>query len=256
MKVTDTEWQNIIFSRKASVIMLVFCLVVINFFQADHLLGAVGLRAFYPILGSLILPLLIFSSIPLTLPFWRRNVALVVSLLTLPVSLAALGMSSLIGLIFFVVVGTVYALPIAVYFGLFILILLVLGIEIILWRDENTQTFILVLSKLTSIFSTIGFLVLTLILIAAVGAVHSDTEFQDAVLFDNRYYHLSVTYSTYEGDFLTLYACNSLGLFCHSIYQSPRGAYNGKSMKLLGSEDDHTLSILINDTTLYTYQVQ
>jgi hypothetical protein len=256
MKVTCAEWQNIIFSWKTSVAMLVFCLIVISFFQADHLLGAVGLRAFYPICGSLILPLLIFSSIPLILPFWRWNTALVVSLLALPVSLAMLGIATLIGANFFIIFGLLNGLRISVYFGVFTCVLAVLAIEIILWRAKNTPTFILVLSKLTSIFITIGFFLLTVILIAAVGGLNSDTEFQAATLFDDNYYHLTVTYSPYMGDFLTLYACNSIGVFCNSIYQSPRDAYNGKFMSLLGSDDNLTLSILVDGTTVYTHHVQ
>src|SRR5262245_10667524 len=242
-KISSVPWGYQ--SQSIAVLVFLASLLVMLFFRSDVLLGAVGLRAVYDALGVPLSLLLILISLGL-LVLWSK-ISSLVGILIWVVLVAALAE--------FVTLGWVLALA-SVFFVITTQDLLAVVIPVafvfcfLFWLLVQARRYLLP-------GCVVKIVVMAVLLVAATlslgGGAFSrldvpalvTNEYQ-SLQFNDHFYFLSAYFSSdgeWLQEWLQLYECNSLGLFCTKVYSGQRGASSYKKLALVPDEATNGVTI-------------
>jgi hypothetical protein len=221
------------------VLLIALLLLVMAFFRADDLVGAVGLREVYrnPIL-VLLISFLVSAIVLLYLyKIEKLNFSIVMLLL-----LALLSLSIIFGTMPFTCLGSI------IVFVLCQPVPLLLGS---LFATATQVTKRVILPKVV----ISGVLLLTVTLMMSISGTESATgNLKGHLQVGDKQYFLEVRMGLMDPDSVILYECNSIALFCHIVH-SADGVYVGKEVALQYDSGMEILEIILEKEIIYTYKV-
>jgi hypothetical protein len=232
--------------------------VVMLFFRADDLFGAVGLRAFYTI-GSIASVFVAAILILVMLSAWRKLDAIATAIFIVLLVLAVFIFNEMLfGLILVGwFTGIVIMLIPAVFPALGAVVTLSLWIFSTGFRSLRFSPAVLKIFK-------IAVLIMTPLYLLGVGAYPKNAEFDfvGSESFAGHHYYLDLHHGWLgDPDWLILWQCNSLAFDCETVFQSPYHSppeqfrnLREKDIQLIPDVIAVTISILVDGEVVYTHQ--
>lgn len=234
------------FDSALSLALLLFSTPVVLFYQADYLIGAIGLRVSYFISGLILAFFFLVTAISLfalykVIPTWLAiglNCFLLVGLAAMNVRWLFLGWFAavLIALIPPVLIVVIFCAALATW----------------IWANfRASPPNVQVMRYIAVSCST-----LMAIYVLGVGSLPEHAEFDShgSVSLNNRHYFLHLYWGWLgDPDTLILYECNQFGLLCAEVY-STSDSYRDKQIELVPEVDANTLVIRIKGTPHYVYR--
>ncbi len=214
------------------------------FFSADKLLGAVGLRAWYNPVGVLAATASLLM-IPLVLFYRRfsrqgRYIYLIITALLMLGALALRLYLIIVGWFTAIATGAICipASTIAIVFTILLAIQSILSYRGTKAAKSNARLLII-----TACFYSAGYF----FGIAALPP-YAEAEISDRKTYNDHQYFLYLWYGWLgDPDFLALYECNPLGLFCEITYEAPTGSYGGGQLAIEMDPETQVVGVQIDD---------
>lgn len=242
------------FHRESRIYLFIIAIstAIALFYQVDTLIGAVGVRTFYGILGLVLAPIFLLLALGLltwykAIPIWLSvslGTLLLFGIAMLNAALVVVGWE--IGLLF------LYIPPQIVFLGL--------GVTFALWVGMTKRFSMANLTLLrTSLIVTILFMAAYVL---GLGSMPKNSEFdrRGNVSFKDKHYFLDVYWGWLgDPDWLILYECNQYGLFCNEVYRTSYDCwecpdFRKARVELIPEIGKNNLIISVDGSPFYTYQ--
>jgi hypothetical protein len=243
-----THTLNHYFDKYFHAITALVILFAMLFFSTDALLTTVGLRAFYTPVGMglgiccLLWSVLVFTHNRLS---GKQKVFYSLTIITL-VGLGAV-IGTLTHLIYLMLVvgwftgfvsGAFFIPPYAIAIAIFGILIT----QIILTFAKHPTNLRKIISVLLLFYSAgyfIGFASLP---------HYGEARIVDKRLHNNHQYFLYLWYGWLgDPDYLALYKCNNIGIYCEVIYQAPSGSYSGSELSIVVDTQTQIVGAQIDD---------
>jgi hypothetical protein len=194
--------------------------IVILFFSADSVLGAVGLRAWYNPIGVVIATASLFL-VPFVILYRRfshtnRHIYLIIMVIFLILAIGLRMPLIIVGWFTGIFTGALFipssiiAIPFTVLF--------VIQVVLYYLRTESSKKIAHLLIVAVLVYSVGYFFG-----VAALPS-YAESAIRDRETYNDQQYFLYLSFGWLgDPDYLALYECNSIGLFCRLTYQAPRG---------------------------------
>lgn len=241
------------YSEKTSFFIIFSILLILLFFDADELFGAVDLRAFYSI-GSVVVSVILILGLLALIAHWRiipNTIAIAFGVLILLGCLTLNAGIVLVGWVAYAIVRDTGLFPCSILFA----IAFTIAIAAWLWGKFTGYTF----NPGFVQFMLMAILLIAPIYLLGIGFSPQNSEFDsaDSVNLNNHHYYL-YRYWGWLGDpdTLELYECNQFALACKSVYRAPAAYYQDKNVVLIPDVTTNSLAIQVDNTTIYTYELK